>query len=700
MSDTAPLSLVGLLEELHQVTDWYMLGVYLELPREELSQIERKFESHGLRRCQTELFDLWMKSNPKASWELIAAALEKCGEKALAEDVRKRHSSLLVVSAGDKLKLPASQDEPVRVELEKTLVKRFTKLERAFAIIVKDLKKALEGMDTPLKDLHRFLEARLEQSGEYMQATDIDEVFQQISPHYCFLNITLLEDITATFVGEPLKRQLEEYEKQLEEFTSSTKITVLKVIQSQRPPHNAEGMSHVVLKLKGFWLSVTIKRFQKFVSQIFGAKSDALTHIRVEDGCICISWLTRESAIPSLVALAQQKVEFMRHVGVLRLTVGDITVLKKEGEDDQEEEEDANLTPALLRATTSGCVEAVQFLLSLGADPNCASEDGATPLILACERGSFIMIEELLKAHASVNEQDREGKTALMKVCNASVGNEDLVKLLLQSGADVRIQSSTGWTALMYATVRGHSHIVQLLLNEGAAVNAQTRTGVTSLMLACHYSHPDIVPLLLSYGADPNIQDQYNYTALMFACSKQLTSAVELLLAHGADPNLSNEGGSTALMCACYKYKLSMDPSIPVLLLSAGANLNAVTFNGLTALMIASICGYHAGIKVLLNAKADTNTRNIDGTTALHFASQKGHLSITKLLLAAGANASLVNKDGKTALDLALAGSHHDVRQLLLVHMDPEPPLTVSETEHSPHTQHQTHPHLISSSFL
>ena len=60
MSDTFPssLSVVGLLEKLHQVTDWYMLGVYLELPREKLSQIEKQFLNHGLRRCKTEMFDL------------------------------------------------------------------------------------------------------------------------------------------------------------------------------------------------------------------------------------------------------------------------------------------------------------------------------------------------------------------------------------------------------------------------------------------------------------------------------------------------------------------------------------------------------------------------------------------------------------------------------------------------------------------
>ena len=84
---------------------------------------------------------------------------------------------------------------------------------------------------------------------------------------------------------------------------------------------------------------------------------------------IKISWLTRESAIPSLVALTQQKVEFMRHVGVLRLTIGEVTVFEEEreegeekeeeeGVEEEEEEKDVDLNPALIRATTTNCEEA------------------------------------------------------------------------------------------------------------------------------------------------------------------------------------------------------------------------------------------------------------------------------------------------------------------------------------------------------
>ena len=62
---------------------------------------------------------------------------------------------------------------------------------------------------------------------------------------------------------------------------------------------------------------------------MFGVRANALTHIHVEDGCILVRWFTRNSTIPSLVALAQQKVELMRCVGALCLTIGETFIMEQ-----------------------------------------------------------------------------------------------------------------------------------------------------------------------------------------------------------------------------------------------------------------------------------------------------------------------------------------------------------------------------------
>ena len=69
-----------------------------------------------------------------------------------------------------------------------------------------------------------------------------------------------------------------------------------------------------------------------------------------------------------------------------------------------------------------------------------------------------------------------------------------------------------------------------------------------------------------------------------------------------------------------------MDPSILILLLSAGADPNAQNDEGSTALIIASHCGYKDGITVLLNAGANVNIQNEFGSTALHGAALNGFL--------------------------------------------------------------------------
>ena len=359
------ISLLDLLGETDQITDWYMLGMYLKLPRGRLTEIERQFSGHGARRCKLEMFDLWMNLNPDSSWELIVLALEECGETVLAGHVRERH---LPSVAPSELDQATRKPKPAIILVEKEKIEKFRTLEKKFAVITTDLKTVLEKKGS-LTKLARFLTELLDEDEKLLQATSIDKLFLLIKPYYSFLSTGILEDIIDEFVGEPLKQHLKQYKKQLDEFAKTTKMSLLKKIQSQRPSCTT-NLPAVVLKLNGAWPSVTIKHFDKFVNQIFEASSFNLSHIQVKSGCICVSWFARRSAVPALVAQAQQKVEFIRHVGVLKLSVGDTIILeqeKKEEEEEEEEEEDNDLHSLLLRATTADCAQAVElmFLLSI-----------------------------------------------------------------------------------------------------------------------------------------------------------------------------------------------------------------------------------------------------------------------------------------------------------------------------------------------
>ena len=361
----------------------------------------------------------------------------------------------------------------------------------------------------------------------------------------------------------------------------------------------------------------------------------------------------------------------MQLVGVLRMSISEIDILE------QKEEEDTFLfSSALEQATRAECVDAVVILLSiLEADPNSSDSQGFTPLMLACQYGNIRIATLLLQARANINQQSKIGWTVLMLACSLETPHNDLVRLLIQSGADISMKSSElQRTVLMDAAYRGHTSIVRYLLDEGAPVNTQDVNGTTALMFASELGHSEVVCVLINYGADVNIlAKDPNATALMFACNHQRSVCV-------ADPNLCGREHSP-LSVACIIADQPMDPTILDKLLSAGANPNAQTAdNGGTALMQAAAHDYEKRVEVLLNAAADVNLQDSYGATALHYATEERHLAVSKILLTSGAQASLTDGYDRIPLDLALDNGHHEVSELLRTSMDSDLPRTTQET--------------------
>ena len=105
------------------------------------------------------------------------------------------------------------------------------------------------------------------------------------------------------------------------------------------------------------------------------------------------------------------------------------------------------------------------------------------------------------------------------------------------------------------------------------------------------------------------------------------------------------------------------------LLIEKGAEVNAKTKNGLTALVCAGGTQKHEIIKVLLENKANVDVQNTSKNTALHLAARVGKEETVKLLLAYGADVSIKNKRGQTALDVA---KNETIKQILLNPIEPE----------------------------
>jgi len=196
-----------------------------------------------------------------------------------------------------------------------------------------------------------------------------------------------------------------------------------------------------------------------------------------------------------------------------------------------------------LRAVISTFMVDVNFITEIDGteDPS----QGASPLILAAERGHKDVVQLLLTSGADPNLADEDGFTPLLDAVDD--GHFEVAKLLLDYGADPNIANKVdGYVPLMYASGSGHEDIVQLLLDRGSDPNvADTMDGSTALQLAVIQCRKHIAQLLLDRGADPDIPDDHGSTPLHWAVMKNYQDLVKLLLDRGAKLNIEDRHGKT-----------------------------------------------------------------------------------------------------------------------------------------------------------
>lgn len=231
-------------------------------------------------------------------------------------------------------------------------------------------------------------------------------------------------------------------------------------------------------------------------------------------------------------------------------------------------------TSPITDAIISGSSTFLRMLLETGADPNTASDNGNTPLIVAMrnpDKAPKIEDIELLIRHgADPNRQNDDGVTALITACAA--GHTEGAAVLLKGGANPNIlmtQQST--SAIGIAAVQGNAAAMTLLIAHGANLELTDGAGATALILAIQSPDQECLRILLKAGANPNAQDAEGGTALMRAVEKADADKVQLLLDHGARLDLRNKRGDHCLDLA------SVGPNTDILkqLLAAGAGPSA-----------------------------------------------------------------------------------------------------------------------------
>ena len=258
-----------------------------------------------------------------------------------------------------------------------------------------------------------------------------------------------------------------------------------------------------------------------------------------------VSELLRCNANPNCRNRSGQTALFMAcmkgHDAVIRLLLdagADVEAHDKEGR-----------TPLLFLASEKPgrgkwTINTLKLLLAYRPNLEVKDQIGRTPLLWAATNGNIELARALLECKADVHATNNRNRTALHLAAAETTQKEhleEMVQLLLNSGADPCRRSDGGWTPLHNASQSGNADIVAMLLQTRADVNARLSNGMTPLHWAAFKGSEEIVRLLLSRPeTDLSIKDSFDRTPMLCAAQEYRSDIVKLLSPSRAANRLSS----------------------------------------------------------------------------------------------------------------------------------------------------------------
>jgi ankyrin len=273
-------------------------------------------------------------------------------------------------------------------------------------------------------------------------------------------------------------------------------------------------------------------------------------------------------------------------------------------------------------AALYGITDAFTYLRQHGKPLDDKTNDGQTPLMIACVNNKPEAATKLLSLHCKVNTVDSKNETALHKVVRRN--DELLARILVSAECDTTIRNSAGETAGDIALKMGNPDLER-------ALETSSVSGASPTLLRKFLSNRDSISIQEIVRKDKSlVTHRYakDWTPLHFAAFQ------------GDQPS------ATAL-------------------LEAGAEIDAANSNGTTPLMIAVQEGHVDIVKLLLDRRASVTARDKQGWTPLHIAAQEDRLEIAQALLRAGARKTTKDSKGRTPADVAQKTGHERLAQIL-----------------------------------
>lgn len=284
----------------------------------------------------------------------------------------------------------------------------------------------------------------------------------------------------------------------------------------------------------------------------------------------------------------------------------------------------------LLRADHSECLDEEPLVageLQLVFLQFLAQDDVETMKLLdACQQNDVSTVELFLLCPRKPQDGDNFAE-------GARSGSVGCASLLVEAVADINDASrNTSATPLHLAVEHERLEMIRWLLESGADKEAALHTGDTPLHLAARNMNAEVVRVLLEFGASPNAARHTDETPLHYAVRFSTPEVIRLLLESGAE-HRPTEAGAFPLHLAITCGDHSAIEVVLRLLIESDADSNAARCDGETPLRLAVKCGDSDMVRFLIESGADQNAIGPDGATPLHLAVRFGCSEVVSFLL-------------------------------------------------------------------
>ena len=249
----------------------------------------------------------------------------------------------------------------------------FWLLFKRYASISSKIGRSFKASNIDVDDLQDLIEdlcglLPLPQNEASMRA-----VYNRLKKHCSILNFQPLTCVVDDLLSneETLRKDLIKLENAMDGFKRSAKMTaVVNLIESHYESIRDDDKKILKLKVQEFWKTLNLKQFETVIKEILGTKLyTKLSHITVDDGCICVSWIIPPS-VDYTKLLPKLSLEFLQIIGVISLHIGD-DVIYNVGEEGCQ-----TLEAAMLQATELKNTGAIELLLAVGCSPEVVTYNG------------------------------------------------------------------------------------------------------------------------------------------------------------------------------------------------------------------------------------------------------------------------------------------------------------------------------------